>query len=405
MQASVFSNPRFKRFWLSRVASGFAYQMMTVAVGWQMYELTGSALSLGLVGLAQFLPQVALTLVVGHVADRTDRRRIVFACQVVQGLLAAALAAGSFAGRVDQQAIYACAFAIGAARSFEMPTMQALLPGMVDTAHLPRMLAVSASGWQSAVIVGPALGGALYVAGPHTVYGVCALFFLLGSAAMLSIPGQARQARREPATLRSVLGGIAFIRSRPEILGAISLDLFSVLLGGATALLPVYAKDILHTGPWGLGMLRAAPAVGALGMSLFLARVPLTRAVGHKMFAAVAAFGLSTVVFGLSTWFPLSLAALVCLGASDMISVVIRSTLVQLETPDELRGRVSAVNAIFIGTSNQLGEFESGVTAAWFGAVGSVVLGGIGTLVVVGLWMWLFPALRGRDALVARKSG
>ncbi|WP_243310890.1 MFS transporter [Fundidesulfovibrio agrisoli] len=405
MQTSVFSNPSFKRFWLSRVASGFAYQMMTVAVGWQMYELTGSALSLGLVGLAQFLPQLALTLVVGHAADHMERRRIVFACQAAQGVLAAALAAGSFAGLVDQHAIYACAFAIGAARSFEMPTMQALLPGLAETAMLPRMLALSASGWQSAVIVGPALGGALYAAGPQAVYGVCAVCFVLGSAAMFSIPRQAPQARREPPNLRSVLGGISFIRSRPEILGAISLDLFSVLLGGATALLPVYAKDILHTGPWGLGMLRAAPAVGALSMSLFLARVPLNRHVGHKMFGAVAVFGVSTVVFGLSTSFPLSLAALACLGASDMVSVVIRSTLVQLETPDDLRGRVSAVNSIFIGTSNQLGEFESGVTAALFGAVGSVVLGGIGTLVVVALWMRLFPALRLRDKLVVNKAG
>lgn len=391
----------FPRFVCAQTADFLAYNMLTVAVGWQVYELTHSPLSLGLVGLVQFLPQFLLTLVVGHVADQYERRRVVMVCQAVMLAVAGLLAAGSFTHSLTEPLVLVCACALGAARAFIHPTMSALLPTLVEPRLLPRGLALSASGRQLGVILGPALGGALYAAGAGVVYCACVLAFALSITALSGLRPAARTTAREPASLRSVLGGIVYIRSRPELLGAISLDLFSVLLGGATALLPVFARDILDTGPLGLGLLRAAPAVGALSMSLLLARFPLRRGVGRIMFAAVAVFGLATVVFGLSRSFPLSLAALAVLGAADMVSVVVRSSLVQLETPDGMRGRVSAVNSVFIGTSNQLGEFESGVTAALFGTVPAVVLGGVCTLVVVGLWMRLFPALLKRERLVA----
>jgi MFS family permease len=390
----------FPRFVCAQTADYMAYNILTVAVGWQIYDLTNSTLSLGLVGLVQFLPQFLLTLVVGHVADQHERRRVVMVCQAVLLAVAGLLAAGSFTHSLTEPMVLACACALGAARAFIHPTMSALLPTLLEPRLLPRALALSASWRQMGIIVGPALGGALYTAGAGVVYTTCTLAYVLSITALSGLRSEARTAAREPATLRSVLGGIVYIRSRPEILGAISLDLFSVLLGGATALLPVFARDILEAGPLGLGLLRAAPAAGALCMSLVLARFPMRHA-GRVMFTAVAVFGAATVVFGLSRSFPLSLAALAVLGAADMVSVVVRASLVQLDTPDEMRGRVSAVNSIFIGTSNQLGEFESGVTAAWFGTVPAVVLGGVCTLVVAGLWMRLFPALLRRDRLVA----
>ncbi len=389
----------FKAYFFGQTASFLAYQMLAVAVGWQIYDLTHSPLILGLVGLVQFLPQFLLTLVVGHVADRYDRQRVVVCCLLAEGTMVAILAAGSAAHFLDRNLILACACLIGAARAFEAPTMQALLPTLVEPAMLPRCLAVSAAGRQTGIIFGPALGGLVYIAGAGAAYGVCAGFYLVALVFIFAIPRRQGMVRREPASLRSVFDGIAFIRAKPDILGSISLDLFSVLLGGATALLPVYARDILVTGPWGLGILRAAPAMGALSMSLFLAKRPLRRRVGKIMFAAVAVFGLATIVFGLSRSFPLSLASLAVLGAADMVSVVIRSSLVQLETPDAKRGRVSAVNSIFIGASNQLGEFESGITAAWFGVVPAVVLGGACTLLVVVVWMRLFPSLARRQTL------
>ncbi len=278
--------------------------------------------------------------------------------------------------------------------------MQALLPTIAPPGLFPRMLTFSASVWKTAMILGPAAGGLLYLAGPAAVYATAATIFLLAALTAAGIPRSAKPSTRQPATWTSALEGLRFIRKRPVIFGAISMDLFSVLLGGATALLPVYAKDILQTGPWGLGLMRAAPSIGALAMSLYLTGRPLTRRVGKTMYAAVALFGLGTIVFGLSRWLPLSVAALTVLGASDMVSVVVRSTLIQIDTPDELRGRVSAVNAVFIGTSNQLGDFESGLAAALLGAVGAVVLGGVGTLAVVGLWMVLFPGLYRRDSLL-----
>jgi MFS family permease len=402
MRSEIFSNTAFTRFWMARGASGFAYHMTAVAIGWQVYDLTGSVFNLGLVGLVEFLPQFLLTLVVGSVADRVDRRRIASVCQFLQGLALLLLTAGSFAHWLGLVGIFACVAVIGAARAFETPSLQALLPQLIRPDQLPRLLAWSSSVWKTAMILGPAGGGLLYILGPGAAYAVGASVFLLASVVVATIPRPAALPRQEGGIWNSALDGLRFIRRRPVIFGAISLDLFSVLLGGATALLPVFAKDILGTGPWGLGVMRAAPSLGALAMSLYLTRYQLKRNVGRTMFAAVAVFGLCTIVFGLSRSLPLTLAALAGLGASDMVSVVIRATLIQLDTPDALRGRVSAVNAVFIGTSNQLGDFESGLTAALFGPVGAVVLGGVGTLCVTALWLRLFPQLYHRDTLLGR---
>jgi MFS family permease len=390
----------FCLFWLASVASTIALQMQIVAVGWQVYQLTYSAFDLGIVGLVQFIPSLFLVFVVGHVADRYDRRQVARVSILVEALAAGLLAAGSIGGWLNKEAIFAIVFVIGAGRAFSKPTMSALLPTLMPPSLLPRAVAGSASATQVAIIVGPAVGGFLYVAGPSVVYITSCVLFLLCSVLVSLIKVEAPPAKRENATLKSVFAGLAYIRSKPAIFGAISLDLFAVLLGGATALLPVYAHDILHTNSVGLGLLRSAPAVGALSIALFLARNPLKGRIGRTMFIAVAVFGCATIVFGLSHSFVLSLLALVVLGASDMISVVVRSTFVQLETPDEMRGRVSAVNSVFIGTSNQLGEFESGLTASWFGAVPAVLIGGIGTLIVVALWIRLFPQLFQVDRLV-----
>ncbi|MBV8047118.1 MAG: MFS transporter [Paludibacterium sp.] len=384
-------------FLASQSCSTLSYQMLAVAFGWQVYALAHSVFYLGLIGLAQFTPQLALTLIVGQAADRFDRRRIAQCAQLAQVAGAFTLALACLTDHQSLALIFGCAMLTGAARAFESPSMQSLLPTLVEEGHLPKSLAMAASARQTAVIVGPAVGGLVFVLGAASVYLACVAAYLSAAGLLSRLPAGARAASKAPISLQSALAGVHFIRERPVLFGAISLDLFSVLLGGATALLPVYARDILHTGPWGLGLLRAAPAIGALGMSLYLARHPLHRHVGRKMGWAVALFGASTIVFGLSRWFVPSLLSLVVLGASDMVSVVVRSSLVQLETPDAMRGRVSAVNFIFIGTSNQLGEFESGITAAWFGTVPAVVLGGIGTLAVVALWRRWFPALFARD--------
>ena len=396
---SLFRHPAFVAFWFARIASGFGFQMLSVAVGWQIYAITGRALDLGLIGLAQFIPSVLLALPAGHVADQFERRRIVLLGQVVECAAIALLAGLTLAGVVHEASILALVFVIGVAKAFEFPAMQSMLPALVPAPILPRAMAMSASAGQAAMIMGPALGGFLYVAGPGTVYVIAAALYLVAATLMARLRYESTPPRREPATLKTVFAGVHFIRHRPDVLGVISLDLFAVLLGGATALLPIFAKDILHTGPWGLGLLRAAPAVGALLMSLWLARHTMERRVGMTMFAAVAGFGLATLVFAVSTVLWLSLAALFALGAFDMVSMVIRGALVQLDTPDEMRGRVSAVNSIFINTSNQLGEFESGFLAAWVGAVPATLIGGIGTLVVVGLWMLWFPSLRRRQRL------
>jgi MFS family permease len=394
----LLADRRFLQFVSSRVSSTIAYQMLSVAVGWQIYALTGSPFFLGLVGLAQFLPMLILTLLVGHVADRYDRLSILRGCRFIQGAGALALALESYSGRLSAEGILAVVLVLGAARAFEMPTQQALLAGLVRAEIFPRAIAWVTSSAQTASIVGPALGGLFYAAGVTLAYSTITCLFL-GSGLLVSLIRMERKTRKpEPISLRSLFAGITFIRSKPAIFGAISLDLFAVLLGGATALLPIYARKILHIGPAGLGVLRSAPAIGAALMSLILARHPLTRRMGRTMFVAVFVFGVATVVFALSSSFPLSLISLVALGSADVISVVIRQSLVQMETPDAMRGRVSAVNSMFVGTSNQLGEFESGVTAAWFGVIPAVLIGGIGTIVVAAVWMRLFPVLARFDS-------
>jgi predicted MFS family arabinose efflux permease len=376
-----------------------ANQMLMVALGWQMYDLTHSAWNLGLVGLFQFVPALALALVAGHVADRHDRRHIVSLALTLQLLAALLLLLATHEHWLSRDLILGVSLLLGVARSFQMTAQQALTPLLVPAAILARAMAFSSSGMQAAIIGGPALGGFLYAAGAGVVYAACAGLFVLAAALVWSARYDHKPVPRAPVTLDTLLAGVRFIRAKPVVLGAISLDLFAVLLGGAVALLPIYARDILHAGPEGLGLLRGAPAMGALLMSLVLARWTITRRAGAILFACVAIFGATTIVFGLSTWFWLSMAALFVNGAADMVSVVVRQTLVQLDTPDEMRGRVSAVNSIFIGASNQLGEFESGATAALFGPVGAVVAGGVGTLVVVGLWMRWFPELRRRTSL------
>ncbi|MDR3560632.1 MAG: MFS transporter [Negativicutes bacterium] len=395
----ILRNQAFVLFWFSRISTTIAYQMLAVAVGWQIYAITGSAFYLGLVGLAQFLPMFILTLVVGHVADRYNRKLIICLCQFIQGAGTLVLAVGSYADWLNTENILIIVSVLGAARAFEGPTMQAFLPNLVPTELFPRAVAWATSSTQTAAIIGPAFGGLLYLAGPTTVYSVAGALFLAASLLIILIKVKQALPVGGLPSLQSLFAGIAFIRSKPAILGAISLDLFAVLLGGATALLPVYARDILAVGPQGLGILRAAPAVGALFMSVFLAHYSLRHNVGRTMFIAVIIFGIATTGFALSTSFVLSLAALAVLGAANVISVVIRWSLVQMETPDEMRGRVSAVNSLFIGTSNQLGDFESGLTAAWFGVVPAVLIGGIGTIIVAVMWIRLFPELARVDTL------
>jgi MFS family permease len=398
---SLLTYRSFMLLWCSRLASTAASQMLMVAVGWQMYDLTGSAWDLGLVGLLQFAPALLLALWAGHVIDRHHRARIVAACLALQVVVAGLLWGASAGGWEGRGLLLGVSLVLGAVRTFQMPAQQALTPSLVPQQVLPRALAFSSAGMQGAIIAGPALGGFIYVAGPGATYAACALLFALASALCALIRYEQAPRPVEPATWDTVLAGVRFVWQQKVVLGAMSLDLFAVLLGGAVALLPIYAKDILHVGPWGLGLLRGAPAVGALAMSVALSRWHIRRRTGHVLLSAVAVFGVATLVFGLSTSFWLSLVALVVTGAADMVSVVIRSTLVQLETPDAMRGRVSAVNSVFIGASNQLGEFESGATAALLGPVGSVVLGGVGTVLVAGAWLRVFPALAQRDALVS----
>ena len=394
----------FMRMWFARLFGTTGNQMLMVAVGWQMYELTGSAWDLGLVGLYQFLPALLLTLVAGHVADRLHRARIVAACLVTQAVVALILVAatqgwGAPAGWASRGLLLAMSVLLGVARAFQMPAQQALTPVLVPPVMLPRAMAFSSAGMQAAIITGPALGGVIFVAGASAVYSVCAFLFATGCALIAVVRYDHAPPPREPVSVRTLLAGAEFVWQRKALLGAVSLDLFAVLLGGATALLPMFAKDILQVGPWGLGLLRAAPAVGALLTSAVLTRWPLERRVGRVMLLAVALYGVCMLVFGISTSMLLSLAALAVSGGADMVSVVVRQTLVQIETPNDMRGRVSAVNSVFIGASNQLGEFESGATAALLGPVGSVVAGGIGTLLIAALWLKGFPELAQRDRM------
>ena len=387
-------NWSYRHFISSRVLSSLALNGVTVAVGWLIYDQTNSAFALGLVGLVQFLPVLLLTFVVGQVADRYDRRRIGLICQLIEAVTVATMALGVWQGWLSTTGIYIGMAVLGCAIAFERPTMAALLPGIVPASMLQRAIATSTSFMQAAIVVGPALGGLLYGVGPVIPFAVSALFFLGAAFNVIRIHRPAQVQGREPVTLQSVFAGVGFIKSRPIILGTLSLDLFAVLLGGITSLLPIFARDILHAGPWALGFLRAAPAVGALIMSIWLARHRLERNVGRTMLIAVAVFGIATIIFALSTNIILSVVLLAVLGASDMVSVVIRSSLVQLLTPDAMRGRVNAVNSLFIGASNQLGEFESGMVAALLGPVGAGIFGGVGTVLVVLAWARMFPALR-----------
>lgn len=390
----------FMQLWVARLFGTAASQMLLVAIGWHMYDLTGSAWDLGLVGLYQFVPALVLALYAGHVVDRHHRARIVAACFAVQGVVGLALLTAHVLQHDSRALLLGLSVVLGAVRAFQMPAQQSLTPMLVPALMLPRAMAFSSAGMQGAIIGGPALGGLLFAAGTGVVYGVSVAFFVVGGVLVGRLRYLQPARVREPVTLATVFAGVNFIWHRKPVLGAISLDLFAVLLGGAVALLPIYAKDILHTGAWGMGLLRSAPAVGALLTSIWLTRQPIERNVGRTLLIAVAAFGVCMVVFGLSRSFAVSLIALAVSGGADMVNVVIRQTLVQLETPDDMRGRVSAVSSIFIGASNQLGEFESGATAALLGPVGSVVLGGAGTVAVALAWFKLFPSLARRDRMV-----
>jgi len=403
----AFTHPDFALFEIARFLIVAAVEMQAVAVGWQVYDITKRALDLGLVGLAQFLPGILLFLVSGHASDRFDRRKVLGACYagfaLCSGLLLVLAEWGTHAARP----IYAVLILLGVVRSFNGTASRSILPQLVPEEHFPNAVAWNATTFQAATILGPSLGGILYAAfhGPSAVYATAMLTAVGALLSMFRIKARQQGRRREPTTLKTVFAGLHFIWREKLILGAISLDLFAVLLGGAVALLPVYAREILHTGPWGLGLLRTAPGVGAALMAVALAHRPLRGRAGPILLWSVAGFGVCTIIFGFSRSLVLSLISLVLLGATDMISVIIRATLVQLRTPDEMRGRVMAVDMVFIGTSNELGQFESGLTAQWFGTVPAVVLGGVGTLAVIALWAWMFPELRRTGALGAMNTG
>lgn len=396
---ALLAHRAFLFFLLSRSLSRFSSQIAAVAIGWQIYDLTGSAFDLGMVGLVQFLPMALLVFVAGHAADRFERKRVVQICQFVESATALYLAVTTYLGAVGEVQIFVATFVLGIAGAFESPTTAALLPLIAPQGSLQRATAVSSGAAQVATITGPALGGFAYAIAPHLAYTAMVLFWIFGMILTGFIQPGPQAVAKEGTDTDNIFAGVRFIRSNPAILGTISLDLFAVLFGGVTALLPIYARDILQTGPMGLGILRAAPAVGALAMTMVLARHAISRHVGLRMFQAVIVFGVATVVFALSSWMWLSVLALAVLGAADTISVVIRFSLVQLATPDEMRGRVGAVNFLFINASNQLGQFESGLTAALFGAMPAAVLGGLGTIAVALLWMRLFPSLRQVESL------
>jgi len=395
--AGLMQQRPFVLFWLARLASTTGYQMMALTIGWQIYEITNSAFDLGLIGLIQFFPAVVLTLLIGHAADRYDRRLIIRLAQGVYVVAAVMISVALLAGVLGRDLLFAAVFMIGSARAFELPTAHALAPSLVPAPMISRAVAAWTSANQTAIICGPALGGLIYAFSPVLVGVICLALFACSITLISFVRVKGAPEKREPPTFASVFAGFDYIRSRRRLLGVITLDLFVVILGGATALLPIYAKDILGVGPIGLGLLRSAPAVGALITAIVLSRKPVERHIGRKMFAVVGIFGVATIAFGLSTWFPLSLLSLAVLGASDAVSIVIRFSLVQIETPDEKRGRVGAINYLFVGSSNTLGEFESGLVAAWLGAVPSVVIGGLGSLVVAAVWMMLFPDLRRID--------
>lgn len=399
---SIFRHRPVLMLWLARGAAAIAYQMTSVAVGWQIYELTSSPMQLGFAGLMQFIPGVALVLVAGQIADRYNRKTIVRLGQLGQALAAALLAVATASGFVTTALILGAVFMVGAARSFEATTLQTIPPAIVPPRALPQVISWLSSATQAATIAGPSIGGVLLIFGPTFVYAACATLWVAAGIFVSLMRMQRTRPTRTPMTFDALFAGIAFVGRNPLVLGAMSLDLFAVVFGGATALLPIFARDIFVVGPWGLGVMRAAPAIGALAVSFMIARWPLRAGVGRVMYVGVAAFGIATIVFGLSTSFIVAVVALAAIGASDMLSIVVRQPIIQLETPDDMRGRVSAVNSLFIGTSNQIGEFRAGLTAEWFGTVPSVLIGGIGTLLVVLIWIKAFPALFRVDTFESR---
>jgi len=403
---AAFGYPAFLRFQLARFCIVVATEMQAVAVGWQVYEITKRPLDLGLVGLAQFLPGIVLFLVSGHAADRFNRRNLLIICDVGFAICFALLLALSLRGAVSIVAVFAVLVLLGVVRSFNGPVSRAMLPHLVPPEHFAGSVAWASSIFTAATILGPIVGGLIYafVRGPVAVYSCSLIAAGVAIVLTLKIPAQEKPRARPDANLSTVFEGFRYIWRKKLILGAISLDLFAVLLGGAVALLPVYAKEVLNAGPWALGILRSAPGVGAGMMAIAIAHRPLKNRAGATMLWCVAGFGLFTVIFGLSRSFAISLVALFLVGATDMVSVIVRATLIQVATPDEMRGRVNAVDMIFIGASNELGQFESGITAQWFGAVPAVILGGIGAIVVTGLWAWMFPQLRKVDQLTMPKE-
>src|SRR6266567_445101 len=398
---AAFHHIDFTLYQLERFSIVAALEMLSVAVGWQVYEITRRPLDLGFVGLAQFLPNVFLFLLAGHAADRFSRKNLLLICNLGFAICSAMLIEISQRGPHDVRPIFAVLVLLGIVRSFNAPAGRSLLPALVPTEFFPTAVAWNATTYQAATILGPAIGGLFYALfrGPAGVYATSVAACAVATIALARVHVQSAVRPPEEVNLRTVLAGLHYIWTHRAILGSISLDLFAVLLGGSVALLPVYAREILHTGPWGLGLLRAAPGAGATIMAIFLAYRPLRRRVGAIMLWCVAGFGVFTIVFGISHSLTLSLVALVLLGATDMVSIVVRGTLVQIATPDEVRGRVNAVDMIFIGASNELGEFESGLTAHLFGTVPAVILGGAGTLLVMALWAWTFPELRKVDKL------
>jgi MFS family permease len=400
---AAFTHPAFVLFQIARFLIVAAVEMQAVAVGWQVYEITKRPLDLGFVGLAQFLPGILLFPLSGHASDRFERRYVLSACYAGFALCFALLLTLAQRGVHSVMSIYVVLILLGVVRSFNGTASRSILPQLVPEEHFPNAVAWNATTFQAATIIGPALGGILYAlsGGPSVVYAAATLTAIGALVSTFRIKPEVKARPREPMTLKTAFAGLRYIWREKLILGAISLDLFAVLLGGAVALLPVYAREILHTGPWGLGLLRTAPGVGAAVMAVALAHRPLRGRSGPTLLWSVAGFGVFTIIFGISRSLVLSLIALFLLGASDMISVIIRATLVQLGTPDAMRGRVTAVDMIFIGASNEFGQFESGLTAQWFGTVPAVVLGGIGTLIVIGIWAWRFPELRNAGELLA----
>ncbi len=398
---AAFRHSSYTRFFFARFLLSFSQQIVSVAVGWQMYDQTGSAIYLGLIGLVQFLPSLLLILVTGSVADRYNRRAIASLCSLVAALCTLTLLGMTMTGTFSPIPVFAVLLVFGIERAFMSPAVQSLAPNLVPADDLSNAIAWNSSSWQLASITGPVIGGLLYGINAHTAYTVAVVFAGLGAGLLFLIPKPAQKTTGEAKSWDMILGGFKFIRTEKVVLGAISLDLFAVLLGGATALMPIFARDILTLGPWGLGLLRSAPGVGAIIMAVLLATYPLKHRAGVYMFVGVALFGLGTIVFGLSDNVELSIAALALMGAADMVSVYVRESLIALWTPDQLRGRVNAVNMVFVGASNELGEFRAGTMASVFGAVPAVVIGGIGTLVVAALWASGFPQLRKIDTLDA----